>query len=201
MGFINIPPNLKDIFDGIYTRLLKLETTQRFTAPNVTSDPTAFRNGDEWLNTTSNVFKRVDATGVVHGSTGAYFVSARYTAATPCTQGNDVIWDSVENNASGAYNATNGRFTAPIAGTYYFKAHGLFANADAGDMRMAIYKNGGTYAIRTICYKVASTWLTYHVLGSVVMAAGDYVTIRYEQGPTALYGDSGYNGFQCWLVS
>jgi hypothetical protein len=61
MPYINYPPSLKDIFDDIINRLRKLETAQRFTAPNVTSDPTNPRKGDIWLNTTTNLLKVVDA--------------------------------------------------------------------------------------------------------------------------------------------
>jgi hypothetical protein len=65
MGYINIPPNLKDIFDSITTRVTKLETSQRFTAPNVATDPTNPRKGDIWLNTTTNLLKVVDSAGTV----------------------------------------------------------------------------------------------------------------------------------------
>ena len=65
MGFINLPPNLKDMFDGLSNRITKLELSQRFTAPNVATDPTAPRKGDIWLNTTTNTLKTVDATGTV----------------------------------------------------------------------------------------------------------------------------------------
>ena len=65
MPFINYPPNLKDMFDTIHNRLGKLETAQRFTAPNVATDPSNTRNGDVWLNTALNGLKVVDANGAV----------------------------------------------------------------------------------------------------------------------------------------
>jgi len=61
MGYINYTPNLKDIFADLDNRLKKLETATRFTAPNVTTDPTNPRKGDIWLNTTTNLLKVVDA--------------------------------------------------------------------------------------------------------------------------------------------
>jgi len=63
MGFINLPPNLQTLFAGLDTRILKLETATRFTAPNVATDPTNPRVGDIWLNTTTNQLKVKDATG------------------------------------------------------------------------------------------------------------------------------------------
>jgi hypothetical protein len=65
MGYVNFPPNLKDIFDDIYSRMRKLETAQRFTVPIVTTDPTNRRNGDMWINSTSNTLKYVDSTGTI----------------------------------------------------------------------------------------------------------------------------------------
>ena len=65
MGFINLPPNLKDIFDDIQTRLRKLETAQRFTVPVVATDPTNYRKGDMWINSTSNTLKVVDSVGTI----------------------------------------------------------------------------------------------------------------------------------------
>lgn len=65
MGYINLPPTLKDFFSDLDSRMRKLETAQRFTAPSVTSDPTNPRKGDIWLNTTSNQLKTLDNTGTV----------------------------------------------------------------------------------------------------------------------------------------
>jgi len=67
MPFINLPPSLFNIFQGLDNRLQKLETGKRFTMPAVTTDPATatYVNGDIWLNTTSNVPKYVDSTGTV----------------------------------------------------------------------------------------------------------------------------------------
>lgn len=63
MGYINQPPELRQLFASIYDRLRKLETATRFTFPAVTLDPTNPRIGDAWLNTTTNQAKIVDANG------------------------------------------------------------------------------------------------------------------------------------------
>jgi len=65
MGYLNFPPNIKDIFDDIYARIRKLETAQRFSIPVVAVDPTNRRNGDMWINSTSNTLKVVDSTGTI----------------------------------------------------------------------------------------------------------------------------------------
>jgi len=65
MGYLNFPPNLKDIFDDIYARVRKLETAQRFSVPVVATDPTNRRNGDMWINSTTNTLKVVDSVGTI----------------------------------------------------------------------------------------------------------------------------------------
>jgi hypothetical protein len=65
MAYINQPPDLKTIVDDLKNRLRLLETSNRFTFPNVTSDPADPRKGDAWLNTTTNQAKIVDKNGTV----------------------------------------------------------------------------------------------------------------------------------------
>jgi hypothetical protein len=65
MAYINQPPDLHAIQADIDSRLRKLETAQRFTAPVVTTDPTNPRKGDIWINSTSNVMKVVDSAGTI----------------------------------------------------------------------------------------------------------------------------------------
>lgn len=65
MPFVNLPPSLFQMFDELRTRVLRLETAQRFTFPNVATDPANPRKGDAWLNTTTNQAKIVDANGTV----------------------------------------------------------------------------------------------------------------------------------------
>ncbi len=65
MAYINQPADLRSIFADLEKRLRLLETATRFTFPAVTSDPTNYRVGDAWLNTTSNQAKIVDGGGVV----------------------------------------------------------------------------------------------------------------------------------------
>lgn len=65
MAYINQPPDLRTLFSTLDARLRLLETATRFTFPAVTSDPTNYRIGDAWLNTTTNQAKIVDSTGTV----------------------------------------------------------------------------------------------------------------------------------------
>ena len=57
MAYINQPPELKTMFQDIYNRLNKLETAQRFTAPDVTTVPTYPRIGDIIFDSTTDQMK------------------------------------------------------------------------------------------------------------------------------------------------
>jgi hypothetical protein len=65
MAYINMPPDLRVMFNDLSDRLRKLETAQRFTVPIVATDPANYRKGDMWINSTSNVLKIVDSAGTI----------------------------------------------------------------------------------------------------------------------------------------
>ena len=57
MPYVNQPTDLFSMFKDIYARLRKLETAQRFTAPNVdfsTNTPTNPRTGDIFFDTSTS---------------------------------------------------------------------------------------------------------------------------------------------------
>jgi hypothetical protein len=148
---------------------------------------------------TSNTNRLViDSSGRVTKPAQPFF-HVRSTQAT--TLGNDIFWTTIDNNVGSYYTSGNGRFTAPVAGSYYFSAHGLWANGDAGDFRVGLYKNGATVqGSNFISDKYAGRWLTFHINDIIYLAANDYVTVRYFQGGSALHTDSNYNGFTGWLL-
>ena len=63
MPFVNLPPSLFDMWQKLTDRVTRLEQSQRFTVPVVDADPTNPRNGDMWLNSTTNTLKIKDSTG------------------------------------------------------------------------------------------------------------------------------------------
>lgn len=68
MPYINQPPDLFGLFQAIYDRLRKLETANRFTAPNVdfaTNTPTNPRVGDQYYDTNAELMKYWNGTAWV----------------------------------------------------------------------------------------------------------------------------------------
>jgi hypothetical protein len=76
------------------------------------------------------------------------------------------------NNGS-HYNTGTYRFTAPVAGNYFF-AFGGMAGAAAAN-RFGIYKNGALYGGQK--YAAAQTYERFSVCWIVPMAVNDFVTI------------------------
>jgi len=84
MAYINQPPDLRTIQSDMDSRVRKLETAVRFTAPSVTTDPVNARTGDIWYNTVSNKLKSLLTTVVELVTTG---VANTFTALQTFTAG------------------------------------------------------------------------------------------------------------------
>jgi hypothetical protein len=94
MAYINQPPDLRAIQADTESRLRKLETAQRFTAPNVTSDPTNARTGDLWYNTTANKLRGLLSATVdfvVTGVSNTFTALQTFAAGLTVSSGNIIV--------------------------------------------------------------------------------------------------------------
>ncbi len=113
----------------------------------------------------------------------------------------EIVWGTEHFDTGSNYSTSTGRFTAPVAGVYFFRAHTLVQNAAAGEARIAIYKNGaGLQGIRFITVKPANTWWSLICEGHLSLAVNDYVSIVIEQNPSSIYSDANYNSFSGHLI-
>jgi hypothetical protein len=129
-------------------------------------------------------------------------VGSTYYVGLPVSTGL-VTWNATKVFDTGNdVNTGNGRFTAPIAGVYYFKYNQLVTTA--GEYRLSLFKNGSGYGgLRFIKYKTTGNFDSFIIEGHVYLAATDYVTIVYESGPTLntlLWADGSYGSFSGHLV-
>jgi hypothetical protein len=122
--------------------------------------------------------------------------------------GATVIYNVIYDNVGSYYNASTGKFTAPVAGRYSFRFHHLNQNATGGDLRMAIVRNGSSVnGANFILYKNTGTspgwggyWQTQQGSITCTLAAGDAVWMINSADGATLYLDSGYNSFQGYLI-
>lgn len=94
----------------------------------------------------------------------------------------------VERNVNGGNWCGTDRFTAPVAGVYYFGGHGI-TNSTTTDCRISVQVNG-SYNARSICMAQGQGHggLTNQNI-ILSLAAGDYVQIGTYEGSGAHGGD------------
>jgi hypothetical protein len=119
----------------------------------------------------------------------------------------DYVFDDVSINIGSCYNSSNGRFTAPVTGTYWFTTtFQMWGIAVGSFCAFAFYRNGvhypygsgatGADGFRSINQKAGAQ--DYHtspsLSGAIQMSAGDYVTAYVTQG-TARGMQSHFSGY------
>lgn len=113
--------------------------------------------------------------------------------ATAVSAVNTVIFETVNSNIGSAYNSSNGRFTAPIAGYYQFNATGGNSTSFFYD----ICKNGSIYRRgERGASNGGFVWVTTSV--TMYLLANDYVSIIVNNGD--IRWDAPYAGFSGFLI-
>lgn len=127
----------------------------------------------------------VDSNGRVLQPNGV-FVYAQLTTSNAqdsshpyTTSGTDIRFDEVKVNRGSAYTASNGRFTAPVAGIY--RIHVNFLKSNTGtDTYFSIYKNGSDSLVRG--YNSTAEYAPMIAEAFFDLAANDYLTVQMVQG-------------------
>ena len=109
------------------------------------------------------------------------------------TTGADILFDKITINNGSVYNASNGRFTAPITGLYRFKYTFLADDSSTTNVTyFHVYKNGAAYQEAGGASYTQAGATTYSVATNetlVNLNATDYLTLRMNGGE--IYLDSG----------
>lgn len=111
----------------------------------------------------------------------------------------DIVFNTVYVNTNSCYNNSNGRFTAPVAGNYYFSAYVLSMNA--GFILFNFLKNGSSSLMSGYVqfYGSGTNYVTPCASIIATLSAGDYVTVRPHSSYYSYY-TSGYNNFSGYLI-
>lgn len=103
-------------------------------------------------------------------------------------------FSTVQLNIGSHFSLATNRFTAPIAGRYFFNAQALKDSGHA-DVTMQINKNGSA-ATDPADNTGSGTYISLNVSAVLELAAGDYVTANIGNGN--IYG--GYRNFSGYLL-
>lgn len=132
----------------------------------------------------------IDGSGRVTIPNHPFFHVTR--SAGNVTAGNVINWNVIFENNGSYYNTSNGRFTAPVTGSYYFAFSVMSAGIDT-TMDFAMRKNG-TIDQRCVPYQAATGGAYNQITGVAVfnLSVNDYVDVIVNQG--TMYGDNSSNG-------
>lgn len=139
-----------------------------------------YSSGNLYLGSGSSSASQVsiDPSGRVTNASQPVFSAA---GATTRSAPNDLsAWGQVPVNVGSSFNAGNGRFTAPIAGRYFFTAAGFAETGFPAPTEFLFYINGGAPYVSQ--YRGYSDRGGYSAVSSISavfpLAASDYVTCR-----------------------
>jgi hypothetical protein len=148
---------------------------------NVGGNTIFYNDGSLTANTTYTPTERmrISSAGVVTKPYHPVFHVAKGDGNV--SAGNTVVWNVIYTNVGSYYNSSNGRFTAPVAGVYYF-AFSVMSDGDVG-IDMALQKNGATYqGCVPLQSAIGSSYNQLTGVCTITLAASDYVTVYNSAG-------------------
>jgi len=127
---------------------------------------------------------------------------SRYTSGSTVGVQGIIVFNTEDFDIGGNYDTSNGRFTAPVAGIYYFHFNALPAENSSGDvladgsaLYLSFYKNGAeTAATSQRSYARTNSATQYNTIYRteiMQLSANDYIQVNV--GNKYIYTDaSGY---------
>lgn len=109
-----------------------------------------------------------------------------------------VVFNQTRLNRGSGYNTSTGRFTAPVAGAYFFSVTNNVTNANGMDG--LIRKNGSNIIGVEFDYATGGNWLGLTCTTVIELAVGDYVDYTIGAGAGYTVETTPWNNFVGYLI-
>lgn len=141
----------------------------------------------------------IDASGrILKPNTPAFYAMMNNTNISSTAA---IIFNNVHINVGGHYNNANGRFTAPVAGTYMFSTNAL---KRSGSGRLYFTKNDvyyGSGTSQTYSGSLGTGEVTHAASIIISLVAGDYINVIAQIDSGDFYGSpNSHNSFGGFLI-
>jgi len=131
---------------------------------------------------------RIDSNGrVTMPYQPAFFAGDPNTTFTPSSA--PYVYSETYNNVGNHYNTSNGRFTAPVAGTYYFFHQSSARSTSSNTYEVKLYKNGGIELAR-VFNNGAGYGHGAMAVAIVNLATNDYIQAGFYNGSSVVMSGS-----------
>ena len=117
-----------------------------------------------------NTAMTIDNAGIVTKPYQPAFRACKDTGDTSST--GYIVWNASKINVGGHYSTSTGKFTAPVAGNYYFAVRALTASATQNNIWIGINHNGNS-VLQTYHSHINHSNISGEAV--ITMAANDYV--------------------------
>ena len=151
----------------------------------------------------------IDSTGrILTPARPAFRARIAGSTGTTGTQG-DLVFETEDFDIGGNYDTSNGRFTAPVAGVYWFAYSSMTATNSSGGIltsgeafHVDFHKNGSQVAgARHYEYVAANNLDTVHLVDLMNLSASDYVQVNVGSEFAYSQTNSAYDPvFQGYLI-
>ena len=188
VGLVATGNVVANYFKGDGSQLTGIATTLQSVSDfgNTSSNTVQFTNATTGFVTTSNV-----TVGGIAKQTSVPAFTVRLTDGTIVGAG-DIDYNQVDTDNTSSYTTVDGRFTAPVAGHYFFSAHGIYQN-DVTVYDFTI--NGTRQNINALCSSPSANYIQCNISAVLNLSVGDYVNVYQVEGGTFGTDNNVFTGF------